>query len=403
MTSEKLFELPEYRFIDLELEENEIEFIKQIKEQPIVLETISKEKQRLRTTNYIGQLVLPSSNILKIIPKIGDFNFFGLLMYTEGIPEIIFKEISFARQGKSLVDLLAKLFIKVINDVLETGIYRKYYQISEQSNTVRGRLLISQTIRSPNFTEGKIWCEYDKIGSNVLENQVILYCSYILLLLARDTGIKDELLEIRRNLLSQGVSLTTIESYQLESLHLHRLNEFYELAIKLCKYILDDIWYREFSIKDQIRSLTWLHDMNDLFEKFVTKVLEEDFYRYEILPQKKYSNILEQIVGKNPPKMKPDNVIRKNGQNMLILDTKYKKNGPDSSDFYQATAYSLKFQCDTLLLVPQTESKIDVKYKISGENLHVHVKSIEFTEKNENEFIKFMKKQIIDVVKPLLQ
>ena len=43
---EKLIELKEYSFVDVKLNENEIEFIKNLKNKPIELETLSEEKIR---------------------------------------------------------------------------------------------------------------------------------------------------------------------------------------------------------------------------------------------------------------------------------------------------------------------------------------------------------------------
>jgi len=251
--------------------------------------------------------------------------------------------------------------------------------------------------------EGKVWCEYHKIGFDVLENQTILYCTNLLLLLVQDNEIRDDLLQINNTLMNQDVSLKGIQSYQLESLNLHRLNEHYETGLQLCKYILDDIWYQEFSIYEEMASLTWLHDMNDLFEKFVTRLLQEEYEsEFEILPQKHLPNILERIEGEDPPIMKPDNLIRKNGENRVILDTKYKKDGASSSDYYQATSYSLKMGCDTVLLVPEVNQKIENKYKISGEELHVYTNSIKFPDEKNEDVINILREQILDIVNPLL-
>jgi len=323
-------------------------------------------------------------------------------MYTEGFPQLIFEEITSAKEGESLPDLFAKLFVRTINEVIETGLYRKYYRVAEQTNTIRGRILISQTIRSPNIASGKVWCEYDKIGFDVLENQAILCCTNLLLYLVRKSEIKDDLLLIRNTLLSLDVSQATIESYQIETVNLHRLNEHYEYALILCKYILDQIWYREFSVDEELDVISWFHDMNDLFEKFVTRVLLDELIGFRIRPQKPSENILEHIEGEKPPKMRPDNLIQKNNVNRLVVDTKYKKDGASSADFYQATSYSLKLRCDTLLLLPQIEEPIKTVYQISGEELKVYANSIEFREREDMDIIEDLKNQILDVIKPRL-
>ena len=401
---ENFIELKEFKANDLELDDNEIEHLKTHHNNHIELETLPGKKTRLKTTEHVGQIVLPTNRIIKIIPKIGDVGFFDLLFYTEGIPKSIRDEISTAKGGKTLVEVLAKYFVKSIKEIIDIGLYRKYYRITEQTYTIRGRLLLAQTIRTPYNLDGKVWCEYNKIGYNVLENQAILYCTILLLNSVKDNDIRNELLDIRKTLLSQEISQKIIHSYELETYNIHRLNEHYEIGLKLCKYILDDMWYQEFSIHHDMPTLTWLHDMNDLFEKFVTKILRETYEpEFKIRSQKHFKNILDDSEVKKAPKMKPDNVITRDDDNKLILDTKYKKAGKaNSSDFYQATSYSLKLNCDCILLVPETSKKIENRYKISGTDFYVYENSIKFPDEKDD-VVEILKEQILDIIEPILK
>lgn len=405
MDTENFILLKEYESYDLELKQIEIDFIRNLKNNPLELETLSPQKQRLGATKYVGQVVIqPTGRIIKIEPKIGNVKFFDLLMYSEGLPQSIFEEIATVKGGESLIDLLAMFFIRLINEIIEVGLYRKYYRVSEQTNTIRGRLLLAQTIRSPDNLSGKVWCEYDKIGFDILENQTILYCTRSLLFSVKRPEIKDDLLLIRKNLMSQGVSEVFVQSYQLDTLSFHRLNEHYEKGLMFCKHILDGIWYQEFLEHEELASFTWLHDMNDLFEKFVTRVLAEELKpdNFDIIPQKHFGNILEKVEGNDPPDIKPDILIKKNRDYRLIVDTKYKKKGPSSGDYYQATSYSLKLNCDCVLICPKVKDDINNKFKIQGEDLYVYSKSIDLPEDEDVKIIEYLKKQILDIVKPLL-
>ena len=155
---EGFIELKEFESKDLELDDDEIDYIRRLDPQPLTLDTISRNRIRLKAGKYVGQVV-PSNKIIKMIPKIGDVGFFGLLLYTEDMPKWILDEISTAKGGRTLVDVLARLFVKIIKEIIETGLYRKYYRVSEQTHIIRGRLLLAQTIRAPYNLDGKVWCE----------------------------------------------------------------------------------------------------------------------------------------------------------------------------------------------------------------------------------------------------
>ena len=81
-----------------------------------------------------------------------------------------------------LVELLAKLYIDSVSKIIAEGIYRSYVTQIEQVSGVKGRLLLTQNIRSSHITKEKFWCEFDQISANVLENQIILFCAKIFVL-----------------------------------------------------------------------------------------------------------------------------------------------------------------------------------------------------------------------------
>ena len=362
----------------------------------------------LKASHHVGSALLPSGDyIIKIQPKINGPNLFNMLMKCRLFPTITFENIE-AQEGKALIDLLAQVFIEYVKKIIGTGLYRTYITIVEETPTIKGRLLLAKNIRSPLSIKLKPWCEYDELSFDVIENRCILYCADLLLGAVIDDGNKQKLVTIRNLFLNQNVTLTPINSYELDTIHIQKFNKNYEDALEICEYILQRKYYREFS-EPGIDIPGLFFNMNDLFEKFVYVTLEESLgSEFNVLFQDKNPHIIKQIqdypnkkqLRAEPRKIKPDIVLQKNGKAYLVLDTKYKSE-PSDSDFYQATAYSLAKKCDTILLLPEDKREINDGYKIKKEftkedDLTIHIKTIKF--EDEEDFIKKMELKIWNAV-----
>ena len=97
--------------------------------------------------------------------------------------------------------------------------------------------------------------------------------------------------------------------------------------------------------------------------------------------------------------MKPDIVIQEktNGNPVFVIDTKYKKGDPSANDFYQSVAYSLSLDCPVLLLLPQLEVRKKGDYELVpelGKQANIFVRTIDFSEKEDLDYIELMKSRI---------
>ena len=161
---------------------------------------LGNDKFKLRAKSYVGSIKIPNSHIIQITPKIKAANFFKLLGYSENFSDIdFFKELGNAEEGDDLLDWIAKLFIRFVNEIIQEGIYKSYVSGTEEISTIKGRLLIVNNIRNPRITQEKFWCEFDELSTNTLENQILLYCSKLLFELVKDEKLKDAVKQIGLN------------------------------------------------------------------------------------------------------------------------------------------------------------------------------------------------------------
>jgi len=389
----------------------DIDFITNTLKNKITLNVKPNGMFTVSATKNVGSVGLPSGDyIISVFSKVNNLNFFKMLAYSEIIPHKFLDIILKAKAGQTLVDLLSEIFIKTTNEVIATGLYRNYVIIQEETSSIKGRLMIVQNIRSSKFSKAKPWCEYDELSFDNIENRSILFCTHILLSIVSDQELKKRLVTIRNLLLSQGVSFVPVQRYEVDSIIFQRLNKKYEDVIEMCKFILYWRWYHNFT-ESQVPIPAFFVNMNTLFEKFVYQVLRKELHGYRVTYQEINPDLLRKIrnydlieKSVNAVTIKPDIIIE--GKNKkLVIDTKYESE-PDSSDFYQATAYSLVHNCNTLLLFPEIFRELSDGFEIQSnvvplsKNHRIHIKTIKFVD--EDDFINQIKRRILDAVFSIL-
>ena len=66
-------------------------------------------------------------------------------------------------------NILAKLFIENIKDILKIGIYREYKAHTEEIKGIKGKIDFKESMNKLSFENAKAVCEYDNYDENYLE------------------------------------------------------------------------------------------------------------------------------------------------------------------------------------------------------------------------------------------
>jgi 5-methylcytosine-specific restriction endonuclease McrBC regulatory subunit McrC len=371
-------------------------------------------KVKLKAKGYVGAISLPSGIIINIEPKTQKNsweNLFKLFEYTEDIETKYDGRSVNAEKGDSLWDIFAEIFTKKIMHLINSGLYRRYITKTEEITAIRGRLLVTQNIRSPQQFRTKHWCEFDELSYDVLENQLVLYCASLLIRKIKNTKTKQKLIKIKNIIQSQDVTLKTKFSISdAKTIPINRMNKKYEPIITYCKLILENSAYKKFSDTGEIEIPSFTISMWKLFENFIAKALRQHpNKKINVKLKEKSENILEPIAdypnkkqyAAKTPKLEPDHTLKMNNKK-LILDTKWKEK-VSSNDWYQMITYALAFKSDIVLVLPKFNKDYSDGFKIPKEfaknNLTIHVKTIDFEQASEsNDFIGDLKSQILEIV-----
>ncbi len=233
----------------------------------------------------------------------------------------------------NILEVFIQIFAHKLFREFQRGVYKEY--ITEQDNLriLRGKYLINENLKH-NFTNEKIYCEYDEFSEDNTLNQFFLYAIKTLLRYTKNKKLLKQCELILNEVEFKQFDINTL------NIHFNRLNarfkDNFEFAILLLSKSIP------LFAKDK-KSFAFLFDMNDLFENFIGKIYEDIDSSTKTQTQKDFGNL----------RLKPD-IITSN----MIIDTKYKKvkNKDDLNvaDKYQMFVYGTSFdKRDTMLLYPK--------------------------------------------------
>jgi len=182
--------------------------------------------------------------------------------------------------------------------------------------------------------------------------------------------------EDRQRLLREVVSLEDvadvhIQPDKLDRIAFTRLNAHYQPALRLARLLLANLTLAD--RRGNHAASSFLVDMNQLFEDFVTQRLRRELRgRLEVASQ-----LRTFLATRNQVPIRPDLVFRRQGHEVYVADIKYKLTDDArarTSDYYQLLAYTTALDLPEGVLIycmadgGEPESTITVRH--AGKLLH---------------------------------
>lgn len=289
-----------------------------------------------------------------------------------------------------LLDLFAKILINGTKLLLKRGVDKSYIDFTDEISGVKGKIQISQTLKSNLLFKQRTICTFDTFSSNILTNRILVTTIYSL---SRTKGLdkelKKELIALQR--MFSEVELIQIKNSLFSQVKLNRNNQFYGFLINVCQIIYENTLPSE--EKGSYKFTDFTRDerkMNQLFEAFI-----RNFYRIE---QNKYNIVKKETIDwqfvsdevdsfQFVPKMETD-ITLENSSEKIIIDAKYYKETMvinydrekiKSNNLYQLFSYLLNQEDKTdktekakgILLYPTIEKDYDLQYKYKSHAIEI--------------------------------
>lgn len=289
-----------------------------------------------------------------------------------------------------LVDLFAKILINGTKILLKRGIDRNYVDQTGEINGIRGKLQLSQTIKSNLLEKQKTICIYDDFSADILPNR-ILYTTIYQLCRTKDLNkqLKEELFAISR--MFSEITLIDISSSLFRQVRINRNNRFYGFLMDICKIIHESILPSE--AKGGYQFLDFHRDdakMAKLFEEFAFNFYRIEQSTYRVRRENIFWNFQATIPNHMEflPNMQTD-ITLESTDRKIIIDAKfyretmklhYNKERINSGNLYQLFSYLLNQEDSSktttrnatgMLLYPTVTQDYDLNFTYKDHPIHI--------------------------------
>ena len=219
---------------------------------------------------------------------------------------------------ENVAELCAAILTKGISIQLKRGLNREYIEQKETLSTLRGRVDISESVKTMSLMKRQLVCSYDEFSVNSYMNRIIRTTMDVLL---RSDIAKQRKKDLRKLLVYYG-EVEPLDVYTINwNLRYNRNNQTYRMLIAVCYLVLKGL------LQTQSDGTTRLMDFLDeqrmcrLYEKFIL-----EYYRKEH-PEVTASAAqipwqLDDGFGDMLPVLQTDIMLTK-AEKVLIIDAKY--------------------------------------------------------------------------------
>ena len=370
--------------------------------------SIVYDYNKIKFINYVG-IIKINNLIIEILPKISLSNdiikdreiLVFMLSKCNKLSVDINELLNSNILNNSLLDILAKVFSKKLLNELQKGLYREYVSKEEALSTIKGKTLISKSIKENTINKNKMNCKYDEFTEDNLFNAILKRAISVILFSIKNDDVKKEL-NIINNVLND-ISDIYIPNNIILNYKLNRMNNRFLECFTLAKLILLNSSMDKSLGKENGFSI--LFEMNYLYEEYIGVLLKEVFNdtNISINTQEKSRYLLwNTLKERNEIALKPDIVIYKDNKPKVIIDTKWKSSSINNieiysqSDIYQMYAYITTYaECEEcILLYPKFEdishSHWKLNQNIGDKKILISEISLESYEKSKEELFKLV-------------
>jgi 5-methylcytosine-specific restriction endonuclease McrBC regulatory subunit McrC len=266
---------------------------------------------KLETKSKMGELRLSNNPKVIIKAKFPDADWPTMLKYAEPYYiEIIDDLINSSAGNDNILKKIIIMFLKELKIFFRRPIQQIYSKKIEASQIIRGKILVSESIKKLTYLSDKWICSYNSLTEDTLYNQIIKYTLTIIKNLVEGEFLPQITYYLHK---LRSVSFRKISRSEINGIKYYsQINPRYLKILKYCKFILEGSMDIQKDGNCEFFSILW--DTEHIYESFLLNSLKSLLEPYGYRVYKYYGG-----------KIQPDIIIEKDNIIMLIIDAKYKE------------------------------------------------------------------------------
>ena len=377
----------QYRYLDKNTFADLIEFIHAFdsdEEESDVLDFIKIGYKRnvgetVTFKNYVGLIQMKNNYQIQVLPKI-DFEsgeqdqtkqvFLRMLRSMKDFPSKVFSNANLKIDRMNLYEIFINMYLQEVRQLVKHGLKSAYVGVEDNLTVYKGKLMVNEHMKHNMAHQERCYVGYDEYQMNRAENRLV---KSTLLKLQKITTSAENSKAIRQLLTSfELIEPSTNYAKDFSKVVIDRNTRDYEMLMTWSKVFLKNKSFTTFSGTESARAL--LFPMEKVFEAYVAQNMKKVFGRagWDVSAQDKGHYLFNTLNGETHRKfaLRPDLVVTRDDDSIVILDTKWKNlindrranYGISQADMYQMYAYSKKYNTSEIwLLYPVNDAMRNVR------------------------------------------
>ncbi|PND55340.1 hypothetical protein CRM90_22960 [Mycobacterium sp. ENV421] len=315
----------------------------------------------MTASSWVG-VVRFSAFEIHVVPKLvgGTLGVLRMLEYGAGVRLLsrVSDDGRLPSEGTDLFELIVMLLTEETKALLRDGLIRDYRPADETLTVMRGRLRMRDQYLQRYGSLDRLECSFDEYDGDVPENQLLVAALSAAGPRVRRQELRADVQMLDAIIRDACEPTTHDPNWYRQRISYGRRNERYRSAHELALLVLDGLALEDLYDASSIRTDSFMLNMNAIFERFVTRLVEESLVGsgLRVSTQESFHTVIvDEDSGGTYSNVRPDLVIFDTASHHAVpVDVKYKLYGQkkiSTSDVYQLFLYAYALGDDSTLPV----------------------------------------------------